>query len=97
MKLKKLLLIIGCILLIYFLVCIGVSLFANREIFYTDKWAKCRIFENGKMIVEDNEQGNTEIFLKKDEIRKLKRLIIEDKKLYSRPPALNGRNGNRCK
>ena len=71
MKLKKILLIIGIILLIYFLVCITFSVFINREIFYThgSKYGNCKIFENGKMIIENKTNGNTEVFLKEDELR----------------------------
>lgn len=85
MKSKKFLIIIGIILLTCFLVYMILSMFINREIFCTfgSKYGNCRIFENGKMIIENRIKGNKEISLKKDELSKLKKLINEDKEEYS--------------
>ena len=85
MKFKKLLMIIGVCVVLYLIICIMISFFSNREIFYTygSKYGNCKIYENGKMIIEDKTKENIEIKLNQNELNTLKKLIINDKKEYS--------------
>ena len=85
MNFKKLMIIIvGCAIL-YLIISTIVSVFSNREIFYTygSKYGNCKIYENGKMIIENKTKGNIEIELNQNELNTLKKMIINDKKEYS--------------
>ena len=98
MKKFRVLIIIG---ILYFSICIVYSLVSNRIIFYThgSKYGDCKIYENGKVIVErsitkkiyvngkvtfQDDKESKEFTLDNSELKELKKIILNDRKEYSK-------------
>ena len=83
---KILLIILIFLILLYLSICIFFSVLGNREIIYASGVRHIynfRIYENGRVVIVINDFEKAETVIDKKEIKKLKKLILEDREKHS--------------